>query len=501
MRLAASLGLLAALLAGASNRADVSLSTSTVNNPRNHIDRALPHNADAERCVLGAVIVDNKHFYAASSLLPADFYLPQHQVVWRHMTSLASTRSAIDSVTLGDALLRSGKLEAAGGNAYLATIGDGVPRVVNVEHYVRIVREAAQSRLLIAACEKSQQQAYACESTPRELAESLIRELLALQAQSGEAALPHTWGKAVSDAMDEVLKSIYEPETVSRFVFGIPKLDEATSGLRREDVVLIVGQTSHGKSLLAMQLATASEATGYKGLIFSAEMSKESLAKRELAHTADIPLWFLRRPEQIRDRDGVVRKLTVAANSERTRKLWVVDRDITPGRIWSLARLMHQEDGLDFVVVDYDQLVIREGLRRSRRGFDEQFAEQAMFMNDALGLAKELKICFVLLCQPRKVSEDVARGKHPPRVEEIFGSSAAANTAHHILWIIRRFFQKKMDPKYEDEAVCYLLKARNDRVQHVDLRFDPEAVRFVERLKVKDSANAADEFATDEQEP
>lgn len=486
MRLAASFGLLAALLSGASS-AEVSHNTLThfrQNNQRimaPQVERALPSNADAERTLLGAILLDNRQLQRCE-IAATDFYLDQHQVTFRAIQSLVAARIAADLVTVTDALNKGGLLERAGGAIYVSSLIDGVPTVINAAHYARLVREATQARLLIAVCEKWQVKAYSQEASPRELAEAAVRELLALQSQSGSAALPSAWSEAVNSAMDEVVRSIQEPHTVSRFVFGIPKLDEATSGLRREDVVLIVGGTSHGKSLLAMQLAVASEAAGYKGLIFSAEMSKESLAKRELAHTADIPLWFLRRPEQIRDKDGVIRKLQLAAGKEMDRKLWVVDRDITPARIWSLARLMHQEGGLDFVVVDYDQLVIREGLRRSRRGFEEQFSEQAQFMNDALNLAKELKVCFVLLCQPRKVSDDVARGKVPPRVEEIFGSSAAANTAHHILWIIRRFFQKKMDPKYEDEAVCYLLKARNDRVQHVDLRFDPKAVRFTDSL-------------------
>jgi hypothetical protein len=89
--------------------------------------------------------------------------------------------------------------------------------------------------------------------------------------------------------------------------------------------------------------------------------------------------------------------------------------------------------GLDFVIVDYDQLVIRAGLR----GRDDEFRAQAEFMSDALALTKRLNICFILLCQPRKVDEDVARGRRPPRVEQIFGSSAVANNfrfARHSGW-------------------------------------------------------------------
>ncbi len=105
-----------------------------------------------------------------------------------------------------------------------------------------------------------------------------------------------------------------------RLNFDIRELDEATSGLRRQDLVLIVGQTSHGKTALAMQLAASADKRGYKGLIFSAEMSMPKLWRNaELAHTANVPLWYTRRPEVIRDRDRALRRLTEAAAQEAKR--------------------------------------------------------------------------------------------------------------------------------------------------------------------------------------
>ena len=265
-----------------------------------------------------------------------------------------------------------------------------------------------------------------------------------------------------------------------RFNFGLPRVDNFTAGWRRQDLNLLVGMTSHGKSLLAMQGAVTADNAGYKGLIFSAEMSKEALAKRELAHTADVPLYVLRRPEMIHHPDVVIGKMTVAAGKESERNLKVVDRDIKPGRVWSLCELVHRSSGLDFVIVDYDQLVIRAGLRMR----DDEFRAQAEFMADALALTKRLNICFVLLCQTRKVDEDVARGRRPPRVEQIFGSSAVANTAHNILWIMRQYFTHGMDPVYEKSATAYVLKARNDKTGKVDFGFDPDRVLFTNEQEV-----------------
>jgi replicative DNA helicase len=336
---------------------------------------------------------------------------------------------AIDLVTLTDKLHRSGELNAAGGAAYLASICDGMPRVSNVKHYAQIVRETAKLRRLIHACHAIQEQAFDGKEKAKKLVEGGVQELLAMLSKEGASAMPSSWSEAVMGAMHEICSDLKNPGQGFRWNFGLHKLDEVTAGWRRQDLNLLVGMTSHGKSLLAMQGAVKADDAGYKGLIFSAEMSKEALAKRELSHTANVPLYLLRRPEFVRDPDSVIADLTSAAIQERKRNMLVVDRDIKPSRVWSLCELVHRSSGLDFVVVDYDQLVIRAGLRAS----DDEFRAQAEFMAEALALTKRLNICFVLLCQPRKVDEDVARGKRPPRVEQIFGHSAVANTAHNIL--------------------------------------------------------------------
>jgi replicative DNA helicase len=318
-----------------------------------------------------------------------------------------------------------------------------------------------------------QQQAFEEEGKASEVLERGAKSLLSLMSDEGDAAMASTWAEAVMCAMREVCEEIKNPVAGFRWRFGGPKIDERAEW-RQQEVNLLVGMTSHGKSLLAMQRAVNADDAGWRGLIFSAEMSKEVLAKRELAHSGNVSLYQLRRPELIRDAGAVISDLTGAAAKESTRKLVVVDRDITPNRVWSLCELVAHEGGLHFVVVDYDQLVVRAGVRMK----DDEFRAQAEFMSNALAMAKRLNICFILLCQPRKVDEDVARGKRPPRVEQIFGSSAVANTAHNILWVMRKYFTSGMDPIYERSATSFILKARNDRTGKIDHGSDPDRVLF-----------------------
>ncbi|HEX2711072.1 MAG TPA: DnaB-like helicase N-terminal domain-containing protein, partial [Candidatus Acidoferrales bacterium] len=128
------------------------------------IERPLPHNLDAERSVLGAIVLDNHLLNVAlEKLKPEDFFLDQHRRVFQQMIALAEVEQAIDLVTMTDQLHRSGELEAAGGAAYLAQLVDGVPRVTNVEHYARIVKEKALLRNLIHQAHSIQQQAFEAE--------------------------------------------------------------------------------------------------------------------------------------------------------------------------------------------------------------------------------------------------------------------------------------------------------------------------------------------------
>ena len=151
------------------------------------IERPLPHNLEAERSILGAVLLDNHALNAAVERLRSeDFFLPQHRHIFERMVQLGEKQQAIDTITLMEDLARSGALEAAGGVAYLSQLADGLPRVTNVDHYARIVKEKAILRSLIYSASAIQEQALAAgddadvildraESTIFQLAEDRVK--------------------------------------------------------------------------------------------------------------------------------------------------------------------------------------------------------------------------------------------------------------------------------------------------------------------------------------
>jgi replicative DNA helicase len=439
------------------------------------IAKPLPHSLEAERSVLGAALLDNS---ALLKMLPvlqdSDFFLPQNRVIYCGMRALAAESKPIDTTLLMDHLDAIGKLEAAGGMAYLTQLADGLPRVTNVEHYAGIVKARAKSRELISFSACLESRAYDVAESPDSCAEESITELLNIIAHQSHSIGPRPWRDVAKSAVDQLISAKMNPDKAARMFFGLKALDDMTSGLRRKELCLIVAPTSNGKTLLASQLAVSASSKNFRVLYFSAEMPAEQLAMREITYRAGVKFYFAQRPELLTTEE--LARLSEAGEDSLT--IRIVDRDVTPTRIWALSEAAKRTAGLDLVIVDYDQLVIEAGMD-PKADDDSIFRHQRNFVLAAKRMAERLDVCFVLLSQLRKVSASVARGAHP-RLDDIWGDSSVRNTPHLILWLVREFFQQEMDIDFERKAKVYVLKARNGRTGIVNLDFDPERVRFLD---------------------
>ncbi|HKD62436.1 MAG TPA: DnaB-like helicase C-terminal domain-containing protein [Candidatus Acidoferrales bacterium] len=443
--------------------------------------KKLPHNLDAERSVLGAAILDSNAILRVLAVLrDAHFFLPQNRIIYRAMEILSATGKPIDTVALLEVLGSSSQLELAGGVSYLSSLADGLPRATNIEHYADIVVAKAHLRELIHFGERLQHRAWECADLPEKLTEDAIAELLNITSNRTDAIRARPWNEVAQSAVDQLASAKLNPAKAARMFFGLADLDEMTSGLRRKELCLIVAPTSHGKTLLASQLATSVSRKGFRILYFSAEMPGEQLTLREIAYRARVKFYFIQRPETL---SAVELERLSDAALEPT-EIQIVDQDITPSRIWAMAEAAKRTGGLDLVVVDYDQLVIEAGID-PKADDDSVFRHQRSFMLAAKRLAERLDVCVVLLCQLRKVSASIAKGAHP-RLDDIWGDSSVRNTPHLILWLVRRFFQRNMDIAFERKACVYVLKARNGRTGIVNLDFDPERVRFL-NVSVEDT--------------
>jgi replicative DNA helicase len=434
-------------------------------NQKPQVDPKMPSNVEAERSVLGSIILNNDYAMKAFSILPPeDFLLTQHRKIYLTMQSMIGANQPVDLLTLTETLSNSEELEAAGGRGYVQSIADGMPRVSNVEHYAKIVKEKALLRNIIHTANDLYKKAMSQSEAGSSIIEGAIENFLDIASDSGGSlirSLPDVFKSAIAQIETERKN----PDKFSRLNSGLSDLDDVTSGLRKKDMVVIVGPTSNGKTLLALKYAMYGSERGYRGVVFSAEMSGEQLMKRHLSSAAHVEAWKLRKPENLSESDME----RMRGVSSQLGPLTIVEGDINTTNIWAIAEAKKRSEGLDFIIIDYDQLVIEAGIDPDdEEGF---FRYQRKFNIQSKKMAERLDICVILLSQLRKVSGSLAKGGRPT-IDDIYGDSSIRNTPDVILWVVRDFFTKGFKKEFENKMTVYVVKARNDRSGVVKLFFD-----------------------------
>src|SRR3984893_19343457 len=245
------------------------------------LERPLPHNLEAERSILGAILLDNHALNAAVERLRSDdFFLPQHRHIFERMIQLGEKQQAIDTVTLMEELSRRGQLDAAGGVPYLSQLADGLPRVTNVEHYARIVKEQAVLRRLIFSASAIQEQALAAGDDADVIldrAESVIFQLAEDRVKAGLIGVK----ELVRDNYERLEKIFSEGRRITGLATGYANLDNETAGLQPSELIILAARPSMGKTALALNIAGKVAMRQKQPVaIFSLEMSKEALLLR-----------------------------------------------------------------------------------------------------------------------------------------------------------------------------------------------------------------------------
>src|SRR6188472_2890851 len=252
-------------------------------------ERTLPHNLEAERSVLGAILVHNDAFNLAAQVIDSnDFYRDAHRRIFDKMVALNERHDAIDFITLKEELARSGQLDDVGGPAYIASLADGVPRATNVEYYAKIVKEKSTLRNLIYAANKILTNAYEADQES---------DIVLDEAESAIFAVADDRLKAgfvpMRDLVKESFPKIEQLFEQKRLITGVPTgfvdLDEMTRGLQGGDLIIVAARPSMGKTSLVLNIAqyVATQPNLTVGF-FSLEMSKESLFIRLLTSEAHI---------------------------------------------------------------------------------------------------------------------------------------------------------------------------------------------------------------------
>jgi len=433
-------------------------------------ERTLPHNLEAERSVLGAILVHNDAFNTAAQVIDGrDFYRDAHRRIFDRMVTLSERNEAIDFVTLKEELSRGGDLDNVGGPAYIASLVDGVPRATNIEYYARIVKEKATLRNLIYAANKILTNAYEADQEP---------ELILDEAESSIFAVADDRLKAGFVPMRDLVKENFPKVELlfehKRLVTGVPSgfvdLDEMTRGFQPGDLVIIAARPSMGKTSLVLNVAQhVAVQPDFTVGFFSLEMSKEALFIRLLTSEAQIDSHRLM-SGAIGQKD--YGRISHALETLSAMRLYIDDTaNIGVLEMRAKARRLQAEHGLHLLVLDYIQLMSARGRHENRT------LELASISRSLKGLAKELNVPIVILSQLSRAPE--ARADHRPQLSDLRESGALEQDADVVILIYRDDAYNR-DPNNPDAGIAELIlaKQRNGPTGVVRLAFLREQTRF-----------------------
>ncbi|MDF1536278.1 MAG: replicative DNA helicase [bacterium] len=432
------------------------------------IRKVPPQNLEAERAVLGAVLIDNDSIYTVMEVLvPSDFHQPSHRLLFSTMLELSERGEPIDLVTLGDRLRSAGNLDKAGGPDYLPTLADEVPTSAGVGNYARIVKEKSVLRHLIEASTEIVADCFQSAGDVDELIDEAERRIFAISEQrirSGFLSM-----KEIVKSSFKTIEALYEKkEHITGVPTGFADIDELTSGFQPSDLIIIAGRPSMGKTAFCLNIAqNAALKNKLTVAVFSLEMAKEQLVMRMLCAEARIDAHRLR--------SGFLGttdwpKLSTAAGRLAETSIFIDDTPaINSMEMRAKSRRLKADKGLDLIIVDYMQLMSSRGRSDSR---EQEISEISRSLK---ALAKELRVPVVALSQLNRGVE--SRQDKRPILADLRESGAIEQDADVIIFIYRDEVYNK---ESMDKGVAEIIigKQRNGPVGMRKLTWLDKYTRF-----------------------
>ena len=434
------------------------------------LERPLPHSADAERAILGAIILDNGLVNQAIELLrPEDFYVRAHYHIFRAMISMSERGSEINPILLGEELRRDGVLEQTGGVAFISDLTYGLPHFTNIGHYAKVVHDKSLLRQLVKVANKVTSEALEEEDEAEVILDHAEQMIFALADERTRQGFAH-----VKPVADQLLEKVQEMSGRSAMLTGLTtgftELDTMTSGLQPSDLIIVAARPSMGKTSLCLTLAqnAAIQAGAVVG-IFSLEMSKESLVMRMLCSEGRVDAHRFRSGYLSRDEWA---RLAGALGALAETKIFIDD---TPGisvleMRAKARRLAAEQKKLDLIIVDYLQL-----MSGSSRRSESRQQEVSQISRELKGLAKELNVPLIALSQLSRAPE--SRTDHRPQLADLRESGAIEQDADVVGFIYR---EEQYNRTEENAGIAEFIisKQRNGPTGTVKLAFLKEFTRF-----------------------
>lgn len=444
------------------------------------LDRPLPQSTDAERAVLGSILINNNAFYRVLGTIDTpDFFRDAHRTIFGAMRALAEQSREIDLLTLKDELAKRAVLDGVGGSAYISSLVDGIPDVANVERYARIVKEKSTLRRLIIMGNSVMRAALDAPGEPSEvlnIAEKSLYEIAEGSTEKGFVALDR-----ITKANMTAIESL---QGTGRLITGIPtgydRFNEFTSGFQPQDLIIIAARPSMGKTSFMMNIAESiaiPDRSGeprppsqrlYSVGVFSLEMSKEQIGLRILSSESGVSNHLIR-AGMLSERNW--RDLAEASARLSKAKIYIDD---TPGidimEMRAKARRLKMETSLDMIMVDYLQLMSVKGKVESRN------QEISQISRGLKAIAKELNTPLISLSQLSRRPEQRA-GDHRPQLSDLRESGSIEQDADVVCFIYRdEVYNKETEEKGIAEII--IAKQRNGPIGDFKLVFRNDITKF-----------------------
>ncbi len=440
------------------------------------LDRGLPASPDAERSILGGILLDNFLVNEATQgLLAEHFFLDSHRRIFQRMVDLNETGKPIEIISLSEELARHKELESVGGVAYISSLTDGVPRRQSIEHYVRLVKDKALLRGLIHAANGMISKALEQEDEAGEILDGAEADIFSLS----EARISQDLMKLsdiVRQSFPGGIDSLYE---AGRRITGVEThysdLDDKTAGLQPSDLVIIAARPSMGKTAFAINIAENVAIIDNKPVaIFSLEMSKEALLRRMLCSQSRVDshklrTGFLGKEEYEKIRNGMDALLQAPIYVDDTPGISITE-------LRAKARRLKRQYGLEMVVVDYLQLM--SATAPGGRRYENRTQEVSGISRGLKAIAKELRVPVVALSQLSRAPETRGSNDSEPKLSDLRESGSIEQDADVVMFIHRPEYYDRDNLDLQGKANLIIGKQRNGPTGTVKLTYLSTFTRF-----------------------
>ena len=431
--------------------------------------RIPPHDIEAEKAVLSAILLDNDAIHAVvTEVGEEDFYHPSHQMLYRSMVRLRDENQPVDLTTLAAFLKGEGLLESVGGAVALAEIADYEATPANIIHYAKIVRDRAVKRSLISTASEIVALGYDHGESADTLLDEAESRIFALSTEKANTSLSSI-SVEMHDAVDHIDMLMKRSGELTGLSTGFERLDEITGGLQRGELFILAARPSMGKTALALNIARNAAVDSQKKVaVFSLETTTRSLVMRMLSSEAQVDFTAFRSGLISTDAHS---RLMAAAGRLSDAKLWIDDSgSATILEMRAKCRRLKSQHGLDLVIVDYLQLARGDRHTQSR---EQEFSEISRGLK---GLAKELDIPVMALSQLNRGPESRKENKRPMLAD--LRESGAIEQDADIIGFIYRDIVYNTETEFENLAELIIAKQRNGPTGTIKLEFVGKYAQF-----------------------